>query len=130
MEQDTGQSTRIIDISKAEFDVEDFNVTYVPEGYELVEDVSCCSTMREMIFKNVVGEGIQIHITKTDSFGANVDNERLEGAVVLVNDNEAHLFIGEKNRLIVWQMGDCTISISANLSSEELIEIASHIYVN
>ena len=128
MENDTGKSTRIVDIDKAEFEVDDFRVTYVPEGYELVEDVLHSDFVREICYKN--GEkGIWIKISKTDQFGANVDNETSNRKEVLVNDKEAYLFDDGDAIFLVWQMGNCTIDVSGKFSEEELIQIASQIFV-
>lgn len=130
MENDTGQSTRIVDIDKAEFDVEDFRVTYVPEGHELVEDEAFGDVSRMIKYEGENGDGIQIHIAKTEHFGANIDNETVNRNEVLINDKQAYLFVEKNKKILVWQMGDCTIDISARLSEEELIQIASHIFVD
>lgn len=130
MEQDTGESTRIIDVDNAEFDVEDFRVTYVPEEYELVEDQIISGNLRWISYQVNEIEGIHVHIAKTDLFGANVDNERADREEVLVNDKQAYVFYDGDRNFIVWQMGDCTLDVTASLSREELIAIASHIYVN
>jgi len=130
MEEYTGESTRIIDISKAELDVEDFNVTYVPEGYELVEDVLIGEYARMIKYQDKNDDVIKIHISKTDKFGTNVDNETTGRIEVLVNDKQAHLFDDGKTSFIVWQIGDCTLDITADISEEELVKIANHIFVN
>lgn len=130
MEQDTGESTRIIDVDNAEFDVEDFRVTYVPEGYELVEDMVVGGNMKLFEYHSDERGGIQIHISKTNTFGANVDNERSGREEVLINDNQAYMFYDDKTGFVIWQIGDCTLDVSGRISQEELIEIASHIYVD
>lgn len=129
MRETVGESTFLIDENQAFYDVEDFEVTYVPEGYELVEDMLHNGVIRELIYGNNNGEGLRIHIAKTDKFGANVDNETMGRKEVLVNDKQAYLFEGKDKNIVVWQMGNCTIDIEAKLSEEELLKIASHIYV-
>ena len=47
----------------------------------------------------------------------------------MVNDNQAYLFDDGATRLIVWQMGDCTIDITADISEEELVMIARQIFI-
>ena len=130
MKDDVGESTRIIDISKAEFDVENFVVSYVPEGYELVEDEVVSKGVRKIKYEDAQSRGIKIHITKTSVFGANVDNEKAGSTEVLVNDKQAYIFYDDKTGFIVWQMGDCTIDVSARLGEEELIQLANKIYVD
>ena len=129
MKTDSGESTRIVDISKAEFDVKDFEVTYVPEGYELVEDVSVENYVRNIKFSNEECTEVWIHIAETDHFGANVDNEVTKQKEVLVNDKQAYLFDDGRKSIIVWQVGNCTLDVEARLPEEELIKISSHIYV-
>jgi hypothetical protein len=87
-----GESTFLIDQEQAFYDVKNFEVTYVPEGYELVEDVVLNDFVRRMKYQNETGDGIKIHIMKTEQFGANVDNERLVGTEVMVNGIQAHIF--------------------------------------
>ncbi|MBR3786679.1 MAG: DUF4367 domain-containing protein [Firmicutes bacterium] len=130
MSEDAGNSTRIIDMDKAEFDVEDFNVTYVPEGYELVEDVVYNTFTRKLIFAKSKEERFQVIIAKTDNYGANVDNEKAGRKEVLVNDKQAYVFEDSNTGFILWQMGDCTLDIVGRLSEEELVEIASHVFVD
>ncbi len=130
MRETAGESTKITDIEKTKFNVEDFRVTYVPEGYELVEDVVVNEFIRKIKYENREDEGIKIHIAKTKQFGANVDNESVGRIEVLVNDNQAYLFDDGDASFIVWQIGDCTVDVKARLSEEELKQIASHIYVN
>ena len=129
MKADTGDSLKLTDIEKTKFDVEDFVVTYVPEGYELVEDVCVGEVMRSIRYSNGESLEVWIHISKTDNFSANVDQGSAERTEVLVNDNQAYLFDDGATRLIVWQMGDCTIDITADISEEELVMIARQIFI-
>lgn len=129
MQETTNESTFLIDENQAFYDVEDFEVTYVPEGYELVEDVSVENYVRNIKFSNEECTEVWIHIAETDHFGANVDNEVTKQKEVLVNDKQAYLFQDEKTYIIVWQIGNCTLDVASRLPVEELIEIASHIYV-
>lgn len=129
MRETVGESTKLTDIDKTKFDVEDFEVTYVPEGYELVEDVSVENYVRNIKFSNEECTEVWIHIAETDHFGANVDNEVTKQKEVLVNDKQAYLFQEKNKNIVVWQMGNCTLDISGKLSEEDLIQVASHIYV-
>ena len=129
MRETVGESTKLTDIDKTKFDVEDFEVTYVPEGYELVEDAMHNGFIREIKYYSDTKNLMWIHIAKTSHFGANVDNETVDRKEVLVNDKQAYLFKDEKTHIIVWQMGNCTLDVSGNLSEEDLIQVASHIYV-
>ena len=52
MQETTNESTFLIDENQAFYDVEDFEVTYVPEGYELVEDVLVNGFVREFFYVN------------------------------------------------------------------------------
>lgn len=129
MQETPNESTKLIDEDKAKYDVSDFRVTYVPEGYELVEDRIISETTRRIIYQKDTGEGFKVHIIKTAKYGANVDNERAGREEVLVNDKQAYVFYDEEAGFIIWQVGDCTLDVFARLSKEELIEIAKQIYV-
>ena len=52
MQETPGESTKLVDENKAKYDVEDFVVSYVPEGYELVEDVVVSEKVREIKYGN------------------------------------------------------------------------------
>ncbi len=130
MRETTGESTKLTDIEKTKFDVDDFVVTYVPEGYELVEDVVVSDNIRKIRYDNDENDGIEIYIVKTAKYGANVDNEATKRVEVLVNDKQAYLFDDGKASFLIWQMGDCTVDIKGKIPEEELKQIAKYIFVN
>lgn len=129
MEETPAESTRIIDSSKAIFDLEDFQVGYVPEGYEVVSDEVLGEFARQIKYSDVEGNYIKLYIVKTENYGANVDNETAKQEEVLVNDKQAYLFEDGKTNFVVWQMGDCTIDLKGRISKEELLSVAKNIYV-
>lgn len=129
MEETPEESTRIIDDTKKMYDLEDFQVGYVPEGYEVEFDELHGEFMRKIGYHDAEDNNIRIHIAKTDHYGFNVDNESAEREEVLVNDKQAYLFKDEKRIYLVWQLGDCTLDISGKISEEELISTAKHIFV-
>lgn len=127
--EETEKSTRIIDQSKAIYDPADFYVSYVPEGYELVEDTVASGLVRLLGYSSNSGDDLRIHVTKTDQYGADVDNERGDMEPVHVNDKEAYLFRRNDTQFVVWQIGDCTVDVSGSLPREELLSVAASIYV-
>ncbi len=129
MEENPEESTMIIDSTMAVYDLEDFQVGYVPEGYELEYDEIQGDFLREITHYDKDGNYLVIHIIKTDHYGSNIDNESAEREEVLVNDKQAYLFRDDKKTILVWQMGDCTLDISGKIPKEELISVAKHIFV-
>lgn len=129
MEEKPAESTRIIDDTKKLYDLEDFQVGYVPEGYEQTEDHVSGDMLRLIEYYHGDVDKISIHIVKTDHYGLNIDNETAKREEVLVNDKQAYLFQDEKKSILVWQMGDCTIDLEGKLSRDELLSIAKNIYV-
>lgn len=129
MEPKASESTRIVDESKAEFNVADFYLGYVPEGYELAEDTATGDYVRRIRYRNNEGDRILVHIMKTEQYGTYVDNENSENETVLVNDKEAHFFEMDGQIFLVWQMGDCTIDITSYASREDTLELAEHLFV-
>lgn len=129
MEETPEESTRIIDDTKKMYDLEDFQVGYVPEGYEVEFDEVHGEFMRKIGYHDADDNNIRIHIAKTDHYGANVDNESADREEVLVNDKQAYLFNDGDVTFVVWQVGDCTIDVVGNVSKEEIILAAKNIYV-
>lgn len=129
MEENPEESTMIIDSTMAVYDLEDFRVGYVPEGYEVEFDEVHGEFMRKIGYHDAEDNNIRIHIAKTDHYGFNVDNESAKREEVLVNDKQAYLFKDEQRIYLVWQMGDCTLDVSGKISEEELISTAKHIFV-
>lgn len=129
MEENPEESTMIIDSTMAVYDLEDFQVGYVPEGYELVGDTIQEDFLRRISYVDENDNRVQIFIVKTDHYGANIDNESAAREEVLVNDKQAYLFQDDITSAVIWQMGDCTIDIMARLSKDELIEVAKNIHV-
>ena len=129
MEENPEESTMIIDSTMAVYELKDFQVGYVPEGYEVEYDEIKGDFLREIGYLDRNDNRVQIHIIKTDHYGFNIDNESAEKEEVLVNDKQAYLFRDYKKTFIVWQMGDCTIDLEGKLSEDELVSIAKHIFV-
>ena len=130
MQETPGESTFLIDEEQALYNIEDFRVTYVPEGYEMVEDVVVGEYVRRIQYQGNRTKGIKIHITKTALYGANVDNESTGREEVLVSDKQAYAFYDAETGFVIWQVGDCTLDVTADLTSEELISIARQIYID
>ena len=129
MEENPAESTRIIDDTKRLYDLEDFQVGYVPEGYEQTEDHVSRDILRLIEYSHGDVNRIRIYIVKTEHYGFNIDNETAEREEMLVNDKQAYLFQDGEKSILVWQMGDCTIDLEGTLSKDELISVAKHIYV-
>lgn len=129
MEENPEESTMIIDSTMAVYELKDFQVGYVPEGYELEFDELRGEFLRKIGYLDGNDNGIQIHIAKTDHYGFNIDNESAKREEVLVNDKQAYLFQDDITSAIIWQIGDCTIDVMARLSKDELIEVAKNIHV-
>lgn len=125
--RDVPGSTKIVD-DVAEVDVSKVQVDYVPEGYELLADDVIGDFNRVINYNNGEKE-IVISITKTEMYAFNVDNDRMEGEPVKINDKEGHLFVTEGKHIIVWQIGDCTFQITTTLDEEDAVKIARHIYI-
>ena len=126
--RDTPGSTRMIDDENLVVNVAEVVVDYVPEGYELESDEIVGDFNRVLFYSNGEKEVI-VSITKTEMYAFNVDNERMEGEAVKINDKEGHLFVTEGKHIVVWQMADCTFQITTTLNETEAIEIARHIYI-
>lgn len=129
MEETPAESTRIVDNSKKMYELEDFQIDYVPEGYELVEDHVSGDFSRRIVYVDENEKELSFYIVKTENYGTNVDNESAGREEVLINDKQAYTFSDGDVTFLVWQMGDCTVDITGSLSAEELVRVAEHIFV-
>lgn len=125
---DAPGSTKIMDDTNLVVDVSMVEVGYVPEGFEVVSDEIVGDVNRDIICSDGI-EQIIISILKTELYALNIDNERMEQKEILINDKQGYLFIDEQSYMSIWQLGDCTISITATVNEEEIIKLAENIFI-
>lgn len=127
--RDVPGSTKLLDDENLVVNVAEVVVDYVPEGYELLSD-DLLGDFNHVIQYSDGNDDIFVSITKTEMYAFNVDNDRMEGEMVKINDKEGHLFLTDVNRVIVWQVGDCTFQITTTLDEKDAVEIARHVYIH
>lgn len=128
---DEGQNnTRVFDDSRLKVDVSKVELGYVPEGFGLLSDELLMDGYRMIVYQSISSESITIMMSKTELYSYNVDNENFKHEEVKINEHQAYLFNDNDQNIILWQVGDSTFQITADLGTDELVEIAKNVWIN
>lgn len=79
--------------------IPEFELGYVPEGYELF----------------------------SEDYNMSVDNDTFKQREIMVNSYQALLFYDDMNSAIIWQVGDYTLDLFTGLSQKEAIKVAKNV---
>ena len=102
------------------------SVGYIPEGFELTEEVSK-SKFTHVTYSNSNGKTIVIgKYSSTSEVDFNIETVETENIVI---DNTTYIYSLSQNNTtnIIWTKNDYIYSITSNISKTEIIEIAKTI---
>lgn len=106
--------------------IPEFELGYVPEGYELFSEDSEIA-FRKIIYGNDDEKYINFSVNRSEDYNMSVDNDTFKQKEIMINSYQALLFYDDKNSAIIWQVGDYTLDLLTGLSTEETIEIARNV---
>lgn len=112
--------------SSEDSDLPSYELRYIPEGYEVVEENSSILT-NEITLMNEEKDYFTLYISSTESYNASVDNDTLVREEIRINAYQAYLFHDKDSCMIIWQVGDYVLELITTLSPEESQEIARNI---
>lgn len=106
-----------------------FELGYVPEGYEKINEEDILTIGYAIDYGNGKDQYISFSVRKSDEYTSSVDNDTLKQKEITVNAYQAYLFIDDqgKDSVIIWQVGDYVLELSTGLSEEEVIKVAENI---
>lgn len=107
-------------------EIPEFELGYVPEGYELV-DQSSDIFGRETVFANDEERYIRFTVSRSEDYNMSIDNDTFKRKEITINGYQALLFYDKYNGVVVWQVGDYTLDLFTGLSKKEVIEVARNV---
>ncbi len=123
---DYSNSTDVV--NKDKDSVYDFEIGYIPVGFDLVEKVED-NSVREYIYSNSNGDYLSIGIYTADSTDEVIDIEKTEFEKTTINGYETYVLYSEAERSGTVTMGDrnFVVLIDAISDYSDLIKIAENI---
>lgn len=106
--------------------IPEFELGYVPEGYELFSEDSDIS-FRKIIYTKDEKQYIRFTVNRSEAYNMSVDNDTFKREEITVNGYQALLFYDEHNGVVIWQVGDYTLDLFTGLSKKEVIEVAKNV---
>ncbi len=106
--------------------IPEFELGYVPEGYELFSEDSDM-IFRKTIYENDDEKYIRFTVRRSEDYNMSVDNDTFKQREIMVNSYQALLFYDDKNSVIIWQVGDYTLDLFTGLSQKEAIKVAKNV---
>ena len=116
------------DVNKGKDSVYDFEIGYIPVGFDLVEKVED-NSVREYIYSNSNGDYLSIGIYPADSTDEVMDIEKTEFEKTTINGYETYVLYSEAERSGTVAMGDRSFVILIDAISDyyDLIRVAENI---
>lgn len=104
-----------------------YHLTYIPEGFSLVEDRTTDISHKER-FKNSDGLIVALDQTKKEQAEFSLDTENEAPVGITLSNNRSAWYLGNQSlKLIYWEENDYFFLVSGHFSKEELVKIASSV---
>lgn len=109
-----------------ERDMPDFQLGYVPEGYEMVNYDRDYSSLW-VDYDNGKGQYIHFSVDYAADINLSIDNDTFVREETRVGEYQAWYFYDEKDCLIVWQTEEYVFMVSSDLGKEETMSMAESV---
>ena len=111
--------------AEEEFSIENIEVTYIPDGFELYESLEDKKTWLN-IYENEDKKSILISAVITEAADHYIDFNNKTSEKISINGNDAFLFydVDKCYGEILWGNEIFTLEVSGHISREELIKVA------
>lgn len=106
-----------------------YTLGYVPEGIILAQEVTI-GEFHEEVYCYAENENIILafHQTRIDKATVDIDTENVDPVEIQLNDNQQAWYLDSPGRKIVyWDNGEYSFSVSGELPKEELVKISNFI---
>ena len=125
---DTKESSDTSDQSFESNPLYDFEIGYIPEGFELESSYEI-EYMRSYTYHDSEGSYISISISHSNNYSIAVDIENYEYTEMIINDKNVYLMYDDnkKDGTIICNESDYTIKVYGAVKKEELIKIFENI---
>lgn len=106
-----------------------FELGYVPEGYEKINEEDILTIGYAIDYGNDKDQYINFMVTKSDAYSSSIDNDTLKRKEITVNAYQAYLFYDDKTSAIIWQVGDYVLELFTESSIDEAVRMAENAYL-
>ncbi len=106
-----------------------YTLGYIPEGFELEQETTIENYHSETYINTIQdNQVLTFHQTRIDEATVDIDTENVEPVEIQLNDNQQAWYLENSGRkMIYWDNGEYSFSISGELSKDKLVKISNHI---
>mgnify|MGYP000366317541 CR=1 FL=1 len=119
---------RPLENEEKEGELPEFELGYVPEGYEKINDEDVWDYGYIIDYGNDKEQYINFMVTKSDVYSASFDNDTLKRKEIMINTYQAYLFYDDKSSAVIWQIGDYVLELFTESSIDVAVKMAENVY--
>lgn len=102
-----------------------YRLTYIPEGFVQTQDQNVGESHYER-YKNTDGLAITFSQVRLEKAVFDVDTEKTEPVEIILNGEQTAWYVGNNSwKVLYWDDGEYSFTVSSNLPKEELVKIAN-----
>lgn len=114
-----------LDESYAAGEFVQYRLTYIPEGFVQTQDQNVGESHYER-YKNTDGLVITFSQVRLEKAIFDVDTEKTEPVEISLIDNQTAWYVGNSSwKVIYWDKGEYSFTLSGHLTKDELVKIAN-----
>ena len=100
-------------------------MTYIPEGFVQTQDQNVGESHFEQ-YRNADGLAIKFSQMRLEKAVFDVDTEKTEPVEIILNGEQTAWYVGNISwKVLYWDNGEYSFTVSGDLQKEELVKIAN-----
>lgn len=104
-----------------------YHLTYIPEGFVQIQDQDVGDSHYDR-YKNADGLMIVFSQVRLEKTVFDVDTEKVEPVEILLNNGKQAWYLGNRSlKVVYWDDGEYSFTVSSHLSKKELLKIANSV---
>jgi len=105
-----------------------YHLTYIPEGFVQTQDQFVGESHFEQYKNDCVPATIKFRQIRLENAVFDIDTEKVEPVEILFNDNQSAWYVDNSSwKVLYWDNGEYSFTVSGDLPKEELVKIANSI---
>ena len=114
-----------LDESYAAGEFVQYRLTYIPEGFVQTQDQNVGESHFEQ-YRNADGLAIKFSQMRLEKAVFDVDTEKTEPVEIILNGEQTAWYVGNISwKVLYWDDGEYSFTVSSNLPKEELVKMAN-----
>lgn len=106
-----------------------YHLTYIPEGFIQTQDQNVGESHFEQ-YKNADGLVVKFSQMRLENAVFDIDTEKTKPVEISLNDNQIAWYVGNSSwKVIYWDDGEYSFTVSSHLSKDELLKIANSVSI-